>query len=93
MKKLALDLDGLAVESFDTAPAPGRRGTVHARSGTTYADESCNGTADGFGRSSVQTRISLPASTPSRAINSYPCGNAKKRCCRSLNISPSPGGR
>lgn len=46
MKKLALDLDGLAVESFDTAPAAGRGGTVHARSGTTYADESCNGTCD-----------------------------------------------
>src|SRR6476620_5056774 len=46
MKKLALDLDGLSVESFDTAPAAGRGGTVHARSGTTYADESCNGTCD-----------------------------------------------
>ncbi|HEX8905972.1 MAG TPA: hypothetical protein VF771_14075 [Longimicrobiaceae bacterium] len=46
MKKLTLNLDELAVDSFDTVPTAGRRGTVQARSGTTYADESCNGTCD-----------------------------------------------
>jgi hypothetical protein len=46
MKKLALVLDDLEVDSFETAPAAARRGTVEARSGTTYADESCNGTCD-----------------------------------------------
>ncbi|HSU16751.1 hypothetical protein [Longimicrobium sp.] len=44
MKKLTLALEDLAVDSFDTAPVRGGRGTVEARSGTTYADESCNGT-------------------------------------------------
>jgi len=46
MKKLALVLDDLVVDSFETAPGSARRGTVAARSGTTYADESCNGTCE-----------------------------------------------
>jgi hypothetical protein len=46
MKKLTLALEDLAVDSFVTAPAVSRRGTVEARWGTTYADESCNGTCD-----------------------------------------------
>jgi len=44
MKKLSLALEDLAVESFTTDGAASRRGTVEARSGTTYRDESCGGT-------------------------------------------------
>jgi hypothetical protein len=37
MKKLKLDADAVAVESFPTAPAPaGSRGTVRAAAGCTY---------------------------------------------------------
>jgi hypothetical protein len=46
MRKLALDLNELVVDSFDTASVAAGRGTVAARSGTTYADESCNGTCN-----------------------------------------------
>lgn len=60
MKKLTLDLDQLAVESFDTTrPASGRQGTVQGNmyccccccapcccSPQPTADASCNGTCD-----------------------------------------------
>ena len=44
MKKLSLDLEGLAVESFDTAaPESARRGTVHGNSyGPTDSPTVCN---------------------------------------------------
>lgn len=44
MKKLSLTLESLTVESFATDGAAGTRGTVKGHDGTTYADESCNGT-------------------------------------------------
>lgn len=47
MKKLSLALENLSVESFTTDAASARRGTVEARSGMTYIDESCYGTCNG----------------------------------------------
>jgi hypothetical protein len=43
-KKLTLELEDIAVDSFTTDSRMGRRGTVEARSGGTYIDESCGGT-------------------------------------------------
>ncbi len=45
MKKLRLDLEGLAVESFDTEPASGDRGTVrgHAEYTVFCATPECTG--------------------------------------------------
>jgi hypothetical protein len=41
MKKTRLALDGISVDSFQTAETPPERGTVQARGGECTADASC----------------------------------------------------
>jgi hypothetical protein len=72
MKKLSLSVETLTVESFTTDAAGGPRGTVEGRSGTTYADESCNGTCNG---------TCYPASCMSCAITcDQTCGTCGGTC-------------
>jgi hypothetical protein len=42
MKKVKLDLDTLAVDSFSTATAEGRGGTVQAHEAPTYPYKTCS---------------------------------------------------
>lgn len=43
MKKLILDLDSLAVDSFPTSTVPEQRGTVHGREATEGCTNKCTG--------------------------------------------------
>ena len=84
MKKLSLNIDDLAVESFSTAESEGRRGTV--RGYYTMAVDECQGT----GECSQRTEVCGGECYPGSIGYSAGCATVADTC--NVDVCPYGGG-